>query len=410
MVYVILEAVPTKRARNIYEEDSPQSPPMSPSLLAGEISLPISRSCTASTSSTTITPDQVIPNSSRSEGAQCRGKSLRRLTLESILAEDEDEEKKERERRVKQMAIQKKAQGFEAAKSKLDSFECPVCLSEPRPYSVNYCVNGHFICKSCARQMSNCPLCRSSLISCRNLMAEELIKTILGDSSVKCKYFNCEVYSPVPLMESHEIVCLYRSISCPAVYKCEFKGDYFKVVSHIKKCPYARYVTGVTSDEKTNFEIGSLGDLFKEAEKFPTLSEFPTLCLIGVDVYGILPCIRIVRHPQQGLDSSHSRWHFYPSCSARPSEAKNYVIEINIESTSGHVTRTYVGFLPPAKINLTDRFHEGFFLELTQLELARSVRENNSLLMSAFVIDLRKKSPPALPKPVPSIKNYFSLT
>ena len=299
-----------------------------------------------------------------------------------------------------------KVVAFDAINSKLLSFECPVCFSEPRPYSVNFCVNGHFICKSCAKQLSNCPLCRTAIITCRNLMAEELVRKILADSTVKCKYLSCKVYYPVSLMEDHETVCLYRQITCPAVSKCNFKNNFFNIVAHKKKCPYARYVDGVIAGERTTFEIGSLNELFRQAEKFPTIEEFPTLCLIGIDVYGLMPCIRIVKHSRPNSD--YSKWHFYPSSSALPSEAKKYVIEMNIESTNGHFVRRYVGNFSPVKTTMTDRCHQGLFLELTQSELASSVSNNNSLIFSAFIIDLQKEAIKNPAKIVESTKNYFS--
>ena len=62
----------------------------------------------------------------------------------------------------------------------IDKLNCPVCFDLPRPGQIIYgCRNGHHVCQKCQKSIAKCPMCRDTEIKCRQLMLEEVMKTIV---------------------------------------------------------------------------------------------------------------------------------------------------------------------------------------------------------------------------------------
>jgi len=105
-----------------------------------------------------------------------------------------------------------KLKGLETLVDKLkDKVECPVCFEIPRSGPIPVCPNGHFVCKTCKKDI--CPTCRTNMNQGRSLMADILIEHI----DHKCKFVDCDQYLKLGDYEEHTRVCSHRTVSCPAV-------------------------------------------------------------------------------------------------------------------------------------------------------------------------------------------------
>ena len=118
--------------------------------------------------------------------------------------------------------------------------ECPVCMDLPRTGPIYGCRNGHHTCQKCSKPLQNCPVCRDPDIKCRQLMVENVLKTILKDTKIKCKHQHCQVEGMLEHITEHEYLCVAREINCPMSFRgnCQFRGHLRDFLRHIrdKKC------------------------------------------------------------------------------------------------------------------------------------------------------------------------------
>lgn len=73
-------------------------------------------------------------------------------------------------------------------KDSANFFECPVCYEYVLP-PILQCSNGHLVCSDCRPKLEQCPTCRDSLGTIRNLGMEQLASNLL----FPCKYEGCQI-------------------------------------------------------------------------------------------------------------------------------------------------------------------------------------------------------------------------
>ncbi|XP_074593801.1 E3 ubiquitin-protein ligase SIAH1-like [Brevipalpus obovatus] len=111
-------------------------------------------------------------------------------------------------------------------------FECPVCFDYVLP-PILQCQNGHLLCSSCRKQLTNCPTCRIPISSnIRNLQMEKLAMNLL----FPCKYSSagCVLNLTCTDKPDHEDSCEFKSYSCPCPgSNCKWSGPLNKVMHHL---------------------------------------------------------------------------------------------------------------------------------------------------------------------------------
>ncbi|QQP49286.1 E3 ubiquitin-protein ligase [Caligus rogercresseyi] len=119
--------------------------------------------------------------------------------------------------------------------SRYELLECPICLDLPRSGPLFGCKNGHLICNLCREKMSEkriqCPVCRSSDVHCRNLIAEKLMEELLENNNIlfECRFSTegCKEKKEGRRIGDHEASCWYRCVD-----PCKWKGPIKNLVKH----------------------------------------------------------------------------------------------------------------------------------------------------------------------------------
>ena len=91
----------------------------------------------------------------------------------------------------------------------LTILECPICLECPESKPIYQCDKGHIHCNKCHDNIESCPVCRSTFIEIRALVAEQIMERSLP----KCRHQNCPVMKLE--IQEHESNCLYELVNCP---------------------------------------------------------------------------------------------------------------------------------------------------------------------------------------------------
>ena len=78
-----------------------------------------------------------------------------------------------------------------------DKLECPVCMDIPRKGPISICSNGHYVCRTCKRDL--CPTCRVVMGENKSLLAVAVIENI----DHKCKFNDCGEFFSVDKVEDH---------------------------------------------------------------------------------------------------------------------------------------------------------------------------------------------------------------
>ena len=121
----------------------------------------------------------------------------------------------------------------------LEAFECPVCMELPRGGPIKGCRNGHIICQTCHQKMEKCPICAEKDITCRNLIAENTLDTLLTNMTIECKHQPCQITQTFRTIKLHEDLCRNRIIPCLGAEKgCTWTGPITRAIKHIneKQC------------------------------------------------------------------------------------------------------------------------------------------------------------------------------
>ncbi|PSN33464.1 hypothetical protein C0J52_24443 [Blattella germanica] len=114
----------------------------------------------------------------------------------------------------------------------LKELECPVCLELMQP-PILLCKNGHSVCNQCRRSMDKCPICRSEFVDTRNVIAENLSRSVKHP----CKFHNSGCIEKFLSSDKskHEDKCVYRPRKCPFsnVDLCPWLGALCQMKEHI---------------------------------------------------------------------------------------------------------------------------------------------------------------------------------
>lgn len=140
--------------------------------------------------------------------------------------------------------------------------QCPVCQELPRPGAPIYtCSNGHLTCGPCQHTqtlISSCSVCRDRLIT-RCHAAEKAVKIASKDIQVSCghKENGCLTTWDLATVESHEELCQYREVQCPAHrhqgnrnwdHHCIWQGPRKELMEHLLKQGCVQIVRGQTNE------------------------------------------------------------------------------------------------------------------------------------------------------------------
>ncbi|XP_067014606.2 E3 ubiquitin-protein ligase sina [Anabrus simplex] len=114
----------------------------------------------------------------------------------------------------------------------LTALQCPVCFEYMIP-PITLCENGHSICKECKLKFHECPICRRSLMSVRNIALESLARTLL----YPCRYSDegCTEKYSLQEINDHLSICPYRIYDCllEDSKKCCWKGKLIDFKIHM---------------------------------------------------------------------------------------------------------------------------------------------------------------------------------
>lgn len=98
------------------------------------------------------------------------------------------------------------------------------------------CENGHNICGSCKRRLSNCPSCRGMFVNVRNISLEKLAATAVYPC--KNREAGCGETFTVNGKDNHLAECLFQSRGCPfrelSGGGCAWTGTLSDLAVHIK--------------------------------------------------------------------------------------------------------------------------------------------------------------------------------
>lgn len=138
---------------------------------------------------------------------------------------------------------------------------CAVCFELPRSGPIFGCRNGHHVCQSCLPKLKRCAICRETDLKCRQLMVEDVLKSVVKDANVKCKHIHCDVEGRLEHVTEHENICFYREIPCPMSSPtvgggggggvregCTFKGPMKEFLFHIKTAKCCHRISFTESD------------------------------------------------------------------------------------------------------------------------------------------------------------------
>lgn len=145
-------------------------------------------------------------------------------------------------------------EGDESLASELSAFfECPVCFDTMRR-PIAQCRNGHLLCFSCQRRVSECPTCRGPLSDVRALAMEHMAEKI----PLRCKYSSegCTARPALSDKPLHEEGCEFRP--CPCIYPqtgCQWMGP----INHIRAHVCVSHIDlPVLRGEKVKFVVADL--------------------------------------------------------------------------------------------------------------------------------------------------------
>ena len=96
-------------------------------------------------------------------------------------------------------------------------FECPVCLSPPRPgANIFACAQGHMICHSCRPRVNSCPVCRITVTENNHLRLYTIERLFEDKVPSECKFseLGCDVELTGQLLLQHESQCPFEQIKC----------------------------------------------------------------------------------------------------------------------------------------------------------------------------------------------------
>mmetsp|Transcript_103277 Transcript_103277/g.332732 ORF Transcript_103277/g.332732 Transcript_103277/m.332732 type:complete len:284 (+) Transcript_103277:53-904(+) len=109
----------------------------------------------------------------------------------------------------------KRQKGDDTSNELLSLLECPVCMLCPMLPPIRQCPNGHALCDSCSATpaCSACPQCRQHPTSIRNLVLEQLAKSL----DVKCTNaaVGCEAIVKYSDIRKHMAECEFQPFRCP---------------------------------------------------------------------------------------------------------------------------------------------------------------------------------------------------
>ena len=113
-----------------------------------------------------------------------------------------------------------------------NELECPVCYEICRPPWIPRCEYGHLICATCKNKLkiSNCPVCRSTFVPVRPLIAEAVSKLIPFPCRNDGK--GCSVSLSWKELQRHELCCPYERFCCPLL-SCPVEVTRSNLLKHV---------------------------------------------------------------------------------------------------------------------------------------------------------------------------------
>lgn len=114
----------------------------------------------------------------------------------------------------------------------LEFLECPIC-NEYMVAPIFTCSNGHNLCSSCKSSVQQCPFCRSTGLSVRNLALENISQR----TTYPCKYMplGCKMVFKAHGLGEHENACKFASYRiCPMFYDQLCHCPKVDVASHLR--------------------------------------------------------------------------------------------------------------------------------------------------------------------------------
>ena len=96
-------------------------------------------------------------------------------------------------------------------------FECPICLSPPRPgANIFACAQGHMICQICRPRVKSCPVCRITGTESNHLRLYTIERLFEDKVPSQCKFteLGCDVELLGQLLLQHERQCPFEQIKC----------------------------------------------------------------------------------------------------------------------------------------------------------------------------------------------------
>ncbi len=94
---------------------------------------------------------------------------------------------------------------------------------------------------------NTCPVCRSSPLDNRNLLAERLLEQRLrSDHTFRCQSHaaGCSFKLPLSRLLLHEDMCVFRTVPCPGRHRgaCGWTGPLHDLIKHVvaQKCVQVR--------------------------------------------------------------------------------------------------------------------------------------------------------------------------
>ena len=271
---------------------------------------------------------------------------------------------------------------------------CPICYNLPSPTRIYGCANGHHVCQTCHKQITQCPICLDEFIDCRQLVLEKILRNIdtPGHLQIQCRNKDCHVFSTQDDINIHENICDQRELTCPKnmFELCKFKGNRQELNTHNQK--HKCFAVQVHPESAQQNPLG-LATFEPNTVFTGNVDEFPTQKKDGIAV--LSPTMLFSRKTSKaGLMALLVTWLngtylFTVQCLAPKEITEKWSVSITVgNGETESPTYMFTGKPVNQDMNLLEAYTSGQCLSINNLQ-AKAFSKPNSKHLFAWAITLK---------------------